>query len=116
MAHFELSLKITSPRIPVGFVFNPSPRADQVSASSDYQYIPQEKVEEFGVHANAYYPLEVSVFKSSTDDALLGLLWNKYWANTLSSSPLISVRFVNGRRPLRSFVITESSIRCFSAC
>jgi len=62
------------------------------SAASDYQYIPQEKVEEFGVHANAYYPLEVSVFKSSTDDALLGILWNKYWANTLSSSPLISNR------------------------
>lgn len=62
------------------------------AATSDYQYIPQEKVEEFGVHANAYYPLEVSVFKSSTDDVLLGLLWNKYWANTLSSSPLISNR------------------------
>ncbi|KZS99242.1 putative COP9 signalosome subunit 5 CSN5 [Sistotremastrum niveocremeum HHB9708] len=62
------------------------------ASASEYQYIPQDKIEEFGVHANAYYPLEVSVFKSSLDDHLLDLLWNKYWANTLSSSPLISNR------------------------
>jgi COP9 signalosome complex subunit 5 len=63
-----------------------------LQGSSEYQYIPQEKIEEFGVHANAYYSLDVSIFKSSSDEALLSLLWNKYWANTLSSSPLISVR------------------------
>jgi COP9 signalosome complex subunit 5 len=36
------------------------------------------KIEDFGVHANAYYPLDVSYFKSSLDDSLLDLLWNKY--------------------------------------
>lgn len=39
-----------------------------------------------------YYPLEISYFKSSTDSALLNLLWNKYWVNTLSSNPLLAVR------------------------
>lgn len=32
--------------------------------STEYQSIPLNKIEDFGVHANSYYPLEVSVFKS----------------------------------------------------
>ncbi|KAF8510517.1 Mov34-domain-containing protein [Hysterangium stoloniferum] len=59
---------------------------------SEYQSIPLAKVEDFGVHANQYYSLDVQIFKSSLDDELLGKLWNKYWVNTLSSSPLISNR------------------------
>ncbi|PSR78583.1 hypothetical protein PHLCEN_2v7330 [Hermanssonia centrifuga] len=62
------------------------------AAASEYQSIPLNKIEDFGVHANQYYPLEVQIFKSSLDSELLGLLWNKYWANTLSQSPLISNR------------------------
>lgn len=44
------------------------------------------------MHANSYYPLEISHFKSSSDAKLLDLLWNKYWVMTLSQSPLVSVR------------------------
>ncbi|CCM01188.1 uncharacterized protein FIBRA_03236 [Fibroporia radiculosa] len=62
------------------------------AASSEYQSIPLNKIEDFGVHANQYYPLEVQIFKSSLDAELLGLLWNKYWVNTLSQSALISNR------------------------
>ncbi|EST07993.1 JAB/MPN domain protein [Kalmanozyma brasiliensis GHG001] len=51
--------------------------------------IPQSKIEDFGVHASQYYPLEVEHFKSSLDGKLLELLWNKYWQNTLSQSPLV---------------------------
>ncbi|KZT20944.1 Mov34-domain-containing protein [Neolentinus lepideus HHB14362 ss-1] len=61
-------------------------------SSSEYQSIPLSKIEDFGVHADQYYPLEVEIFKSSLDTELLGLLWNKYWVNTLSQSPLISNR------------------------
>lgn len=61
------------------------------AGSSGYQTIPLDKIEDFGVHANSYYPLKVSVFKSSSDAKLLGLLWNRYWVNTLSQSPLVSV-------------------------
>lgn len=59
---------------------------------SEYQTIPLSKIEDFGVHAKQYYPLDVSFFKSSTDSHILDLLWNKYWVNTLSASPLISNR------------------------
>ena len=39
-----------------------------------------------------YYALDVTYFKSSLDCHLLDLLWNKYWVNTLSSSPLLANR------------------------
>jgi COP9 signalosome complex subunit 5 len=59
---------------------------------SEYQTIPLDKVEDFGVHAAQYYPLEVSFFKSALDGALLDALWGKYWVSTLSSSPLAATR------------------------
>ncbi|KAG8887416.1 COP9 signalosome catalytic subunit rri1, partial [Tulasnella sp. 403] len=62
------------------------------NSSTEYQSIPLSKIEDFGVHANQYYSLDIEIFKSKLDNELLGLLWNKYWVNTLSSSPLISNR------------------------
>lgn len=46
-------------------------------AASEYQTIPMNKIEDFGVHANQYYPLDVSFFKSSLDSHMLDMLWNK---------------------------------------
>jgi len=60
--------------------------------TSDYQSIPLNKIEDFGVHSSRYYSLDISYFKSSMDNALLEMLWNKYWVMTLSQSPLISNR------------------------
>ncbi|KAF5897497.1 COP9 signalosome complex subunit 5, partial [Clarias magur] len=57
---------------------------------SEYQTIPLNKIEDFGVHCKQYYALEVTYFKSSLDRKLLELLWNKYWVNTLSSSNLLT--------------------------
>ncbi|KAK8847636.1 COP9 signalosome complex subunit 5 [Kwoniella newhampshirensis] len=62
------------------------------SSSSSYQSIPMDKIEDFGVHANAYYPLKVEIYKTKLDEQLLDLLWNKYWVATLSSSLLASNR------------------------
>lgn len=59
---------------------------------SEFQSIPLDKIEDFGVHCKQYYPLEVSFFKSSLDAHLLTQLWNKYWINTISSSALIANR------------------------
>ncbi|KAF4353806.1 hypothetical protein G4B88_009400 [Cannabis sativa] len=56
---------------------------------SEYQTIPLNKIEDFGVHCKQYYALDITYFKSSLDNHLLDLLWNKYWVNTLSSSPLL---------------------------
>ena len=57
-----------------------------------YQTIPLAKIEDFGAHSSKYYPLEVTHFKSTLDASLLDLLWNKYWVQTLSQSPLVANR------------------------
>lgn len=62
------------------------------SGPSEYQTIPLDKIEDYGVHSNSYYPLETSFFRSSMDAKLLEALWDKYWIATLSSSPLVSQR------------------------
>ena len=55
-----------------------------------FESVPLDKTEDFGAHANQYYQLEVSYFKSASDTALLNAIWNKYWIATLSASPLLS--------------------------
>jgi COP9 signalosome complex subunit 5 len=54
--------------------------------------VPMAKAADFGAHANRYYSLEVSHYKSTLDSKLLEALWNKYWVQTLSSSPLFTNR------------------------
>lgn len=58
----------------------------------DYQTIPLGKAEDFGAHANQYYSLETTHFKSTLESEILSLLWNKYWVATLSQSPLFTSR------------------------
>jgi COP9 signalosome complex subunit 5 len=62
------------------------------SDSSSYQSVPMDKIKDFGVHANRYYQMEVSYFKSNLDNNLLELLWSKYWVNTLSANPLLATK------------------------
>jgi len=69
-----------------------------VSSSSDYQSIPMDKIEDFGVYHDQYYQLDIEYFKSSADTSLLNLLWNKYWINILSSSPLVKNRFYTNQQ------------------
>lgn len=52
---------------------------------SEFQSVPIEKIEEFGVHSKKYYSLDVSYFKSSLDQALIEMLLQKYWLNNLSA-------------------------------
>jgi COP9 signalosome complex subunit 5 len=58
-------------------------------SSNQHESIPMAKMEDFGVHADKYYQLDVSYFKSGLDERLLETLWGKYWAYTLSQSPLL---------------------------
>ncbi|KAJ1855472.1 COP9 signalosome catalytic subunit rri1 [Coemansia sp. RSA 1822] len=61
------------------------------SAGTDgFQSVPLSKIEDFGVHSDKYYPLEVSYFKSALDQRLMERLWRKHWVNTLAQSPLIT--------------------------
>lgn len=66
--------------------------ADSDSAAEGMAAVPLAKAQDFGAHANRYYSLEVSHFKSSLDSKLLEALWNKYWVQTLSASPLFTNR------------------------
>eukprot|EP00003_Mantamonas_plastica_P031419 TRINITY_DN816_c0_g2_i1.p1 TRINITY_DN816_c0_g2~~TRINITY_DN816_c0_g2_i1.p1 ORF type:complete len:349 (-),score=106.84 TRINITY_DN816_c0_g2_i1:11-1057(-) len=62
------------------------------SKKSEYQSVPLDKIEDFGVHHDCFYKLDVSYFKSTAESDILSQLWNKYWINTLSSNPLLSNR------------------------
>lgn len=93
MVQIDPNRTISAGRVDIGaFRTYPAGYSPPNASASEYQSIPLNKIEDFGVHANQYYSLEVQIFKSSLDTELLGLLWNKYWVNTLSQSPLISVR------------------------
>ncbi|KAI1844645.1 hypothetical protein JX265_007093 [Neoarthrinium moseri] len=61
-------------------------------SSTGGRSVPLAKAEDFGAHASRYYSLEVSHYKSTLDTSLLELLWNKYWVQTLSQSPLFTNR------------------------
>jgi COP9 signalosome complex subunit 5 len=69
-------------------------------AGDGYQTIPLAKVEDFGAHASRYYSLEVSHYKSTLDTHLLEQLWNKYWVQTLSQSPLFTNREYSSKQML----------------
>ncbi|KAK7953567.1 Mov34-domain-containing protein [Apiospora saccharicola] len=62
--------------------------------------VPLAKAADFGAHANKYYSMEVSHFKSTLDTKLLELLWNKYWVQTLSQSPLLTNRDFGNKQML----------------
>ena len=51
--------------------------------------VPMDKIEDLGNHWYKYYQLEHSFFKNSLDNEILDRLWNEYWMQTLSSSPIL---------------------------
>lgn len=58
--------------------------------SGSKSMVPADKMGDFGLHAYKYYQLEHSFFKSKLDLQILEALWNDYWVQTLSSSPLLN--------------------------
>jgi len=87
---------ISAGRVEIGaFRTYPKDYKPSAEAGRKYQSIPTAKIEDFGTHADRYYSLDISYFKSSLDSKLLELLWHKYWINTLSSSPLVANRDYN---------------------
>lgn len=85
---------ISAGKVEIGaFRTYPKDYKNPLAEESEYQSIPSDKLADFGVHANEYYKLDCSYFKSSLDSKLLDLLWNKYWVSTLSHSSLLAVSF-----------------------
>ena len=76
--------------------------------ASEYQTIPLNKIEDFGVHCKQYYSMDVTYFKSALDKSLLDSLWNHYWVR-FESLIHKSVFVINAK--LKKFVC---SLRCFS--
>ena len=62
--------------------------------------VPLAKAAEFGAHANRYYSLDVSHFKSTLDAHLLDQLWHKYWVQTLAQNPLLTNRDYGNKQML----------------
>lgn len=85
---------ISSGKVEIGaFRTYPENYTPETSSSlGEGMAVPSAKAADFGAHANKYYPLEVSHFKSTLDNTMLEVLWNKYWVQTLSSSPLFANR------------------------
>jgi len=90
---------ISAGRVEIGaFRTYPKDYKPPLEAGRKYQSVPLAKIEDFGAHANRYYTMDVTYFKSSLDSKLLELLWHKYWINTLSSSPLVANKdYSNGQ-------------------
>jgi COP9 signalosome complex subunit 5 len=81
---------LSSGKVELGcFRTYPEDRVPESNSASEYQHIPLNKIEDFGVHYKCYYKLEYTIFKSSMDGFVLDCLWNKYWTHTLSSSTLL---------------------------
>ncbi len=72
--------------------FRAYPESYKEGKATEVESIPLAKIEEFGLHANEYYKLESSFFKSKTDQDLLERLWTRYWVHTISSQSLVKNR------------------------
>ena len=67
--------------------------------------VPLAKIKDFGAHADKYYQISHSIFKSELDESLFDSLWNQYWVQTLSSNSLE----INRKETTK--MITETSAR-----
>ncbi|KAI6183658.1 COP9 signalosome complex subunit 5 [Aphelenchoides bicaudatus] len=80
---------ITSGKVDIGaFRTYPKGYKPPDEGPQEYQSIPLNKIEDFGVHCKNYYSLDISYFKSSLDSSILNIMWTTYWKNTLTSNPL----------------------------
>ncbi|CAD7942581.1 unnamed protein product [Amoebophrya sp. A120] len=52
--------------------------------------LPVDKVQDFGVHADEYYAIPITYFKSRRDAGVLRSLWARYWQDTLTTSAILN--------------------------
>lgn len=86
------------------------------AAASEYQTIPMNKIEDFGVHANQYYPLDVSFFKSSLDSHMLDMLWNKCALQTQKRAPAVCPVIVDAGHCCATIALSPICIQHWHAC
>ncbi|KAI1431407.1 JAB1/Mov34/MPN/PAD-1 ubiquitin protease-domain-containing protein [Xylaria sp. CBS 124048] len=96
---------------PEGYDASQSSQSKEIGNGGKSTTVPLAKAQDFGAHADKYYSLEVSHFKSTLDTHLLELLWNKYWVQTLSQSPLLTNREYGNKQMLElSSKIREATL------
>ena len=82
---------ISAGKVELG-VFRTYPEDHVAKEKTDFEHVPLGKIDDFGIHAHKYYKIPHSFFKSKLDNDLLDFLWNQYWVQTLSQSPIIMNR------------------------
>ena len=55
----------------------------------EFDSIPLDRTEEFGVHQSKYYRLTHSFFHSKYEDSIIKLMYKNYWVDTLCSNAML---------------------------
>jgi len=62
---------------------------ENTGKSNFFESVPLFMSEEFGIHANRYYKLEINYFQSKFESEIIKLIYKNYWIDTLSSNILL---------------------------
>jgi COP9 signalosome complex subunit 5 len=85
-------------------------KPSNAGTTSSSTAVPTAKAADFGAHADRYYSLEVSHFKTTLDTQLLEQLWHKYWVQTLGQNPMFTNREYGNKQLLElSSTIKEAA-------
>lgn len=82
------STKIGTASNPISLGTSPFMRksAGKKSTQDKVKDIPNEKMQDFGLHSSKYYSLSIDIFRSNMDHLILKNLWNKFWISNLLGS------------------------------
>ena len=93
--------------------FTPSSSSAQASSS-----VPSDKIQDFGIHCDRYYPLEVEFHQSKTDELVLDMINDNNWAQVLGSSTWMQSRKMFVRDMQKALANAredkEGDFKCFS--
>jgi COP9 signalosome complex subunit 5 len=71
-------------RVEIG-AFRTYPRGyNQSKSMSSVASIPAEKISDYGIHCNRYYPLEIEFYKSRGDEEVINKVWSQYWSESIA--------------------------------
>lgn len=57
--------------------------------NDEFDSVPLNRADEFGIHQSKYYRIPHSFFQSSFDSQIVKLIYKNYWVDTLSSNALL---------------------------
>ncbi|CAD2212728.1 COP9 signalosome complex subunit 5 [Angomonas deanei] len=57
--------------------------------------MPSKRIKEFGMYANCYYELPITIVRSAADEVQLDALFHQYWSVAFTANPLLANRNFN---------------------